>query len=65
MDDAIEAYLYEYDSVSKDNAICQTVIEELPPQTRRNSIPNPLNRFFMNPAAKQTQIFRFLWHQQN
>ncbi len=65
MDDATEAYLYESDSISKDNAICQTVIEELPPQTTRDSLLNPLNRFFMNPAARQTLIFRFLWHQQN
>lgn len=57
MDDATEAYLYEYDSISKDNAICQTVIEELPPQTRRDSLLNPLNHFFMSPAARQTLIF--------
>lgn len=54
MDDAIQAY--SYDSISKDNAICQTVIEELPPQTNE-SLLNPLNRFFMNPAAKQTLDF--------
>lgn len=57
MDDATEAYLYEYDSISKDNAICQTVIEELPPPTKRDSLLNPSNRFFMNTAAKQTLIF--------
>lgn len=65
MDDAIQAYSYEYDSISKDNATCQTVIEELPPQIRSESLLNPLNHFFMKPAAKQTLIFRFLWHQQN
>lgn len=57
MDDATVACLYEYDSISKDNAICQTVIEELPPKTRRDSLLNPLNHFFMNPAARQILIF--------
>lgn len=56
MDDTIEAYLFEYDSISKDNAICQIVIRELPPQTRRNSLLNPLNCFSTKQPAK-TLIF--------
>lgn len=54
-----KAYLYEYDSTSEDNAICQTLIEEVPTQTRRDSSLNPLNHFFMNPAAEQTLILDF------
>lgn len=58
--------LFSHDSISKDNAICQTVIEELPPQTTPEFLLNPLKGFFMSPADKQTLIFAFfLWHQQN